>query len=161
MANFVDSSGFPVGAPDIDYESTEERADLETLREDARYFFETRSGSPPIEDLVLAFGVSPILALFLVRHADPIQSGERAGDVESWVVVGDLPFMLFETDEAPTPVVALELYCAIAQDWAERVLGDGDLSESYPIPVKPTEGNANLLLSRIEFIREKLIPLAA
>ncbi len=159
MADPVDCSRFPVGE-DIDYDSPEERKGLEQLRDDARGFIESRPWSPPIAELLLAFGVSPILALFLVRHTEPIAQGERAGDLESWVVVGDLPFMLFEPDEARTPARALELYCAIAQDWADRVLANDDLSESYPIPVAPTEEHAEMLLRRIDFIRKELIPLA-
>lgn len=78
----------------------------------------------------------------------------RVGDV-----VGDLPSICFETD-VRTPADALRLYCAIAQDWADNVLAGYDLSESYPIAVEPTRDHAEMLLSRVEFIREKLIPLA-
>jgi hypothetical protein len=68
--------------------------------------------------------------------------------------------MHFETDDARTPDVALKLYCAIAQDWADTVLEGRDLSDSYPIPVAPTREHAKMLLGRIDFIRKKLIPLA-
>lgn len=76
------------------------------------------------------------------------------------MVVGDLPSMHFETDDPPTPDVALRLYCAIAQDWADNVLEGRDLSDSYQIPVAPTREHAEMLLGRIEFIRKELIPLA-
>ncbi|MDO8377527.1 hypothetical protein [Phenylobacterium sp.] len=46
------------------------------------------------------------------------------------VVVGDLPSMHFEGDDTPTPAIALELDCAIAQDWADNVLEGRDLSEA-------------------------------
>ena len=52
----------------------------------------------------------------------------------------------------------MQLYCAIAQDWAEAVLEGRDLTESYPIPVAPTRQHAEMLLGRIDFIRENLIP---
>lgn len=68
--------------------------------------------------------------------------------------------MHFETDDAPTPSDALRLYCAIAQDWADNVLAGRDLSESYPIEVEPTAEHAQMLLSRIEFIRREMVPLA-
>jgi hypothetical protein len=76
-------------------------------------------------------------------------------------VVGDLPSMHFETDDTPTPALALQLYCAIAQDWADNVLAGRDLSESYPIPIAPTQQHAEMLLGRIDFIRQELIPRAA
>ena len=75
-------------------------------------------------------------------------------------MVGDLPSMHFETDDSPTPAIALRLYCAIAQDWADNVLAGRDLSESYPIPVAPTRDHADMLLSRVENIRKNYIPLA-
>jgi hypothetical protein len=75
-------------------------------------------------------------------------------------VVGDLPSMHFETDDARTPASALDLYCAIAQDWAENVLTGRDLSESYPIPVAPTAEHAEMLKSRIATIRQDFLPLA-
>lgn len=74
------------------------------------------------------------------------------------MVVGDLPSMHFETDDIPTPALALRLYCAIAQDWADNVLEGRDLSDSYPIEVAPTREHAEMLLGRVEFIRTKLWP---
>lgn len=105
---------------------------------------------------MLAFGVAPILALFLVRFERP----RKPEDAERWVVVGNLPPMHFETDDTPTPALALQLYCAIAQDWADNVLEGRDLSDSYPIEVAPTREHAEMLLGRIDFIRRELIPLA-
>lgn len=155
MDQLVDTSSFPTGE-NLDYESEEEVEQLEVLRAEAWRYLHTYRWAPPIADLVLAFGLAPILALFLARRGP----GTRPEDAERWVVVGNLPSMHFETDEAPTPAVALRLYCAIAQDWAENVLEGRDLSDSYPIPVAPTREHAEMLLSRIDFIRTKLIPMA-
>ena len=86
--------------------------------------------------------------------------GGKPEDRERWVVVGDVPPMHFETDDIRTPAVALQLYCAIAQDWADNVVAGRDLSDSYPIDAEPTLEHAEMLLSRIDFIRRELIPLA-
>lgn len=151
----IDTSAFPVGE-DLDYESEEEVELLKALTARAWGFVDSYRWTPPIADLVLAFGVAPIIGLYLMRF----QPGGDPRDAERWVVVGDLPSMHFETDDAPTPALALELYCAIAQDWADNVLEGRDLSESYPIPVAATREHAEMLLSRIETIRENFIPLA-
>lgn len=150
----VDQSQFPVGL-NIDYTSPEEVEGLEALRARA-WAFVDRDAHAPISEVVLAFGVAPILGLFLVRFDRP----RKPEDTERWAVVGDLPPMHFETDDTPTPALALQLYCAIAQDWADNVLAGRDLSESYPIEVAPTAEHANMLLSRVDFIRTKFIPLA-
>ncbi|MDB5447276.1 MAG: hypothetical protein JWQ97_2593 [Phenylobacterium sp.] len=154
----VDISGFPTGAPEISYDEPDDRAHLERMELDTRAYVASFSSSPPIEKVTFAFGLPPKLALFLIRYATPITRGELAGEIEQWVVVGDLPFMCFETEDAPTPSLALQLYCAIAQDWADRVLAGEDLSESYPIPVEPTREYAEMLLSRVALIREELVP---
>lgn len=104
----------------------------------------------------MAFAVAPVIGLYLMRF----EPGGKPKDVERWVVVGDLPSMHFETDDARTPGSALRLYCAIAQDWADNVLAGANLSEIYPIPVSPTREHAEMLLKRVEFIRTELIPLA-
>ena len=142
---------------DIDYESEEELYALAVFADQAKEYVERFRWAPPVRDVLLAFGVSPILALYLVRFTRPI-AGE--GDTEQWVVVGDLPTMCFETDDAPDPVAALRLYCAIAQDWADNVTANRDLSDSYPIPAPATLENAKLLYSRIKFIETELIPSA-
>jgi hypothetical protein len=155
MTYLVDTSSFPTGAG-LDYESAEEVELLEQLTADAWAFVNSYRWTPPIAGLVLAFGVAPIIGLYLMRF----EPGGDPRDAERWVVVGDLPSMHFETDDAPTPAIALQLYCAIAQDWADAVLEGRDLSDSYPIPVAPTEEHAKMLLSRIGTIRKDFIPLA-
>lgn len=155
MVALVDISGWPVGR-DIDYSSQEEAEAIKALTADAHAFVEGHNWWMPVEDLVMAFAVAPILGLYLLRLAP----GGKPEDQERWVVVGDLPPMHFETDDTPTPALALQLYCAIAQDWADNVLAGRDLSESYPIEVAPTHEYAEMLLGRIGFIRRELIPLA-
>lgn len=155
MIALVDTSGWPVGR-DIDYESEDEVEAIQALRFAAQAYVDSCRWAMPIEDLMLAFGVGPILGLYLLRFA----LGGKPEDRERWVVVGDLPSMNFETDDTPTPALALQLYCAIAQDWADNVLEGRDLSDSYPIEVAPTPEHAEMLLGRVDFIRREITPLA-
>lgn len=153
----VDTSPFPIGR-DIDYASKAEVERLAVLRDDARRFLESLRWTPPIVELILAFGVAPIAALFLARFARGIE-GEGNGDTEVWVVVGDLPSAYFVVEACPQAVEALEVYCELMEDWADNVIAGANLSESYPVSVEPTIEHAHMLKGRIEFIREKLIPL--
>jgi hypothetical protein len=155
MVKLIDTSRFPVGR-DIDYDSPDEAEAIEALTAQAHAFVHSYRWTPPIEQLTLAFGVGPLLGLYLMRF----EPGGKPEDRERWVVVGDLPSMHFETDDTPEPWLALKLYCAIAQDWADNVLAGRDLSDSYPIKVTPTAEHAQMLLDRIAFIRNELIPLA-
>ncbi|HEX3700578.1 MAG TPA: DUF4826 family protein [Phenylobacterium sp.] len=155
MVALVDTTRFPVGR-DIDYGGQDEVEAIQALTTQAHGFVNGYRWTPPIEGLTLAFGVGPILGLYLMRFAP----GGKPEDRERWVVVGDLPSMHFETDDTPTPALALQLYCAIAQDWADNVLAGADLSDSYPIDVAPTSEHAQMLLRRVDFIRTEIIPLA-
>lgn len=157
----IDTSCFQLGVPpdyDDEVEAAEEAAWLRDLAEKAVAYLQTQKWAPPVMEVLLAFGVGEVIGLFLVRFADGI-AGEGEGDTECWVVVGDLPSMAFESDMR-TPADALRLYAAIAEDWADNVLAGRDLSESYPISVAPTKEHAEMLKSRIEFIRKKLVPIA-
>ena len=116
MDMLIDASGFPFGR-DLDYESADEVERLDLMKAEAWAFVD--GDSPiPVADTVLAFGIAPMIGLFLARF----MPGGKPEDAERWVVVGDLPPMHFETDDTPTPALALRLYCAIAQDWADNVL---------------------------------------
>jgi hypothetical protein len=159
MIPLVDISGFQLGVPP-DEDADEEAPMLAALAEQASAYVESRPWAPPVGDMLLAFGVGKIIGLFLARFEYPIAVGECAGDRETWVVVGDLPPICVDTSETPTPEAALRLYCAICQDWADNVLAGASLAESYPIAAEPTAEHAQMLLSRIEFIRKKLVPLA-
>jgi hypothetical protein len=155
MIRPIDTSRFPVGQ-DIDYESEEEVEAIRALTAEAEAYVGSYRWTPPIEKLTLAFGIGPIIGLYLMRFAP----GGKPEDRERWVVVGDLPSMHFETDNTPEPWLALKLYCAIAQDWADNVLAGRDLSDSYPINAAPTKEHAQMLLDRIDFIRKEFIPQA-
>lgn len=157
MKRGIDSSSFPVGQ-DIDYQG-EEIEQLARLEQRARNFIGGHAWTLPIAEFLLAFGIAPMIGLFLVRfeHAVP---GSDGRDTELWLVAGDCPPAYFVCDEAPTPSIAREVYCELMEDWADRVLAEQDLSESYPVEAAPTTEHAEMLKSRLAFIREKLIPLA-
>jgi hypothetical protein len=149
----VDTSSFQLaGVPD-----PEEDAQLAEMEEEARDYVRTRPWSKPIREMLLAFGVSRILALFLVRFDKPIRwEGEE--DTELWVIVGDLPPAYFATDDSPNAAEALETYCVFMEDWADRILNGDSLEGAYPIAAAPTQEHARMLKSRIELIRHEIIP---
>jgi len=105
---------------------------------------------------VPAYALPPYLALFLARLVRPIRS--RGGvDTELWVVVGDLPPAYFITDDAETAPEALDTYCGLMEEWSDQVIAGGDLTHCYPVNAEPTLEHAQMLKSRVEFIRDKLI----
>jgi hypothetical protein len=153
----IDTSDFQLGVqPDDD--DPDEGPRLASLEREARAYLVSRPTWPAVQAIKLAYGVGPIIGLFLVRFVEPLK-GELEGETEQWLVVGDLPSVCFETDIAPTRALALKLYCAICEDWAETIIEGRDLSQCYPIRAAPTKEHAQMLLGRIEFIRDEIIPL--
>lgn len=120
----------------------------------------TWSSSPPIQEMVFAFGLAPIVAVFLVRFERPIERGALRGETEMWAVAGDLPEMCFETIDAPTPADALRLYCAIAWDWGQAALKRRDISQCYPIALEPTREHGEMLLGRVKTLKKSWVPIA-
>lgn len=133
-----------------------ELVDLAVLEQEARDYLLSHAWCPGIKELVPAYALPPYLALFLARLVRPIRS--RGGvDTELWVVVGDLPPAYFITDDAETAPEALDTYCGLMEEWSDQVIAGGDLTHCYPVNAEPTLEHAQMLKSRVEFIRDKLI----
>lgn len=141
-------------------EGDEEAPLFSEMEKEARDAIGAMRWSPPIESMLLAYGVGGVFALYLVKYAHPIVGGECDGDWESWVGVGNGPTIVFDTPDALTPVLGMDLYCWIAEDWADSILAGRSLAECYPIAAAPTKKHAVMLKTRVAFIREKLIPQA-
>lgn len=73
-----------------------------------------------------------------------------------WIIVGDLPSVYLDKS-VTTGKEALENYCELMQEWADNVISGRSLDECYPVPVEPTTENADLLISRISFLRRELL----
>lgn len=160
MSRLIDTSYFPIAADEIDYAEEAHAAGYADLRARAEAEVIRWRSAQPIKEMVLAFGLPPMLGLYLVRFDRPIERGELAGEIEMWAVAGDLPPMCFETTDAPTPAEALRLYCAIAWDWGRAALGRRDTSQCYPIQLEPTRELGKMLLSRVKLLRKSWIPRA-
>ena len=93
--------------------------------------------------------------MFLIHFAKPVSEA----DDYLWVVVGDLPSAYFVIDDAPSPRSAAEVYCRIMQDWINAVVSEAPLDDVFPVKADATVEMAQMLDSRLRFIREKIIPL--
>jgi hypothetical protein len=151
----VDVSGFQV-APNLVGDDAEDTAQLRTMAREAEAYLSSHHWAPPIDQLLLGYGLGGVLALFLAKFSEPLPGGE---DDCLWVVVGDLPSAYFVVDAAPNAREALSVYCELMEDWADLVLARGDLGEAFPVEAEPTEEHAEMLKSRVHFIRDRVIPI--
>jgi hypothetical protein len=111
---------------------------------------------PPVVERFLGYAVGGVVAVFLFKFSEKI----KGSDDLLWVVVGDVPSAYLVTDNAPDPPSALTVYCEMMEAWGRAVLNGSSMDEVFPIGAPATRENANMLLSRTRFIREKLIPVS-
>lgn len=151
----IDTSCFQLGAlgENDDEVDEEEEERLRSARAEARTFIESFHWAPPIKDILLAFGLTPDLSLFLVRFSRSIFAPGAQGDNEVWVTVGHWTPVYMETD-MKAPAQALELYCELLQDWAESVRDGERLEGGYPFPFSATPQNATAALKHVAIVRK-------
>ncbi|MGB8365698.1 MAG: hypothetical protein WCE20_14400 [Rhizomicrobium sp.] len=144
----------PIPVENIVGDGEEDTKLLKEMVVAARNYISSFEWSQPITAMYFAYGIGGILALFLVEFA-----GKIAGtDSRLWVIVGDLPpaYMIVEPDSCAQNI--LESYCSYMDEWVEAVKGNGDFSGVYPVAAPRTLENAEMLRSRLEFIRREIIP---
>ena len=98
------------------------------------------------------FGIYEKIGIFLFE-IEPLNDNV---DDFIWVIVGDLPSVYLDKS-ITTGQEALEQYCELMQEWADNVKSEKSLEECYPVPVDPTIENAELLNSRIAFVKRELL----
>ncbi|MGF1483115.1 MAG: hypothetical protein ACFBZ8_01995 [Opitutales bacterium] len=129
------------------------QADFWSALEAATVYIAGYGWCPPIRERYLGHLEAGKLALFLFAFETPV------GDADEylWVVVGDLPPAHFVTQAAPTPARAMDAYCTLMEDWVEAVRSGRGLESCFPIDTDPTPRQADLLLRRMDYIREEIL----
>ena len=90
----------------------EDTALLKGMYEEAASYLRGFKWCRRIAEAYFGLGIGGVVAVFLFRIEGPPEV-----DQWLWVVVGDLPPAYLVTDDAPTPAVALEVYCSLMADW--------------------------------------------
>jgi hypothetical protein len=75
-----------------------------------------------------------------------------------WVLTGDIPPAYLVTDDATDPQSAIELYEDLMQEWVDAVLAGEPTNELIPVNAPASPEFAEMLRSRLQFIRETIIP---
>ena len=131
----------------------DDTAMLITMSQDADNFITSFQWCPAISEKYFGFGIGGIIAVFLYHFDSLINQA----DDWLWVVVGDLPSAYIVVDNATSPQNVMECYCELMEDWADHIMSNNSTEGCYPVKAIPTKENAELLLSRIEFIRREIL----
>jgi hypothetical protein len=134
-------------------EDQDETNQLHASLQEARKYILSQKWCRSIRKEWFGIGVGGVVGVFLFEL-----EGAPGVDNALWVISGDLPPAYLVTDSSPTPVSALETYCALMQDWVDAVRGKGQLADAFPVSAKPTRKNASNLEARIKLLRDEIIP---
>jgi hypothetical protein len=141
-------------ASQVTGEDAEETALLQEMLRHATEYVTNFRWCPPIDQVYFGCGVGGILAVFLFHFRQRI----HGTDEWLWIVEGDLPAAYIVLDRACDPPSAVEVYCQLMQDWAKAVLEKRSVNVVFPVKAPPTPENAQNLMKRLNFIRQRLLP---
>jgi hypothetical protein len=105
-------------------------------------------------------GWAGILAVFFFE----IVPGEAA-DRAVWVITGDLPPAYMDVESCPNGAAAIDGYISAMEGWIEAAMEGGPVEGLIPVyyinsfnPMPPTREHAGLLRSRLDFLKERILP---
>jgi len=98
-----------------------------------------------------------VLGVFLFR-IDPARDGV---DEWLWVVVGNLPEAYITSEDCPNAALALERYIGALEDWVEAAENGDSVLDLIPVNVPATPEWAAELNGRLEFLKDRILPLHA
>jgi hypothetical protein len=99
------------------------------------------------------WGIPRVLSVCLFE----IEPASSHVDRWLWTVTGDVPQAYLVTDDARNPREALEAYVFEMRRWVGKVRAHEDLAGVIPVDVPPTEENADLLESRLNFTETEIL----
>jgi hypothetical protein len=133
-------------------EDAEETALLREMLMEAAKFIRTFRWCGAVKESYFGLGVGKVVAVFLFKITP-----ERNADEYVWVVVGDLPPAYVSIDHARTAAGALDAYIGAMQQWVDAVTEGRSVKELIPVNVSPTKEYAEMLRSRLKFLRKEIL----
>jgi len=126
---------------------------LYDLAERAKTYISSFKWAVGIKEGFLANGFDGILGVFLFKI---VPESEKVDEL-LWVICGDIPPAYLVTDCAKTGLEALALYVEEMQKWVDAVFSGAFVNDLIPVNVAPDEEYAEMLLTRLNFIREEIL----
>ena len=132
----------------------EYQKELDELADSVISFLLNHQWCLTVEKIRLTYHMSSKVAVFIVGITREENSKEPN---DLWIIAGDIPTVCLERLDGEVSLNALETYIDLMRDWVECYKEGGDLSECYPIEVKPSDEIVEMLESRMDFIEDELL----
>ena len=126
---------------------------LKQMLEEAKNYVLSFTWCEGIEASYFGLGVGGVVAVFLFR----ITHSRTDVDDWVWVVVGDLPPAFITCENAPNAACALDGYIGAMKDWVDAIRRGVSVSELIPVNAPATPEYADMLESRLQFLRTKIL----
>ncbi len=140
----------------------EECDSLKNMAREALSFLQWHSWCKIVKQGYLDIGWPGILAIFYFE----IEPASASADDTLWVVVGDIPPAYIDTVSCPTAALALSGYLNAMQEWMDHISTQQPVDNLIPVyrrhsllRMPPTRESAQLLQTRLDFIRTQLLPI--
>ena len=135
-----------------------ESSEVKELAARAVAFVEGFAWCERVTGCFLGFAIAGVLGVFRIEL---VPAPDRGADPTVWVVVGDLPPAYLVFEEGDTWQDALGGYADEMQRWVDAVRAGESLDEVIPVNVPPTTEHADMLASRLQFLRDRLVSVDA
>jgi hypothetical protein len=135
-------------------ETPEETEAIQALAKRAESYLLSHSWCVGVQKQFTALAFPRVFGLFLFQ----IVPSRTDVDQWLWVLTGDIPPAYLVTDDATDPQSAIELYEDLMQEWVDAVLAGEPTDELIPVNAPASPEFAEMLRSRLQFIRETIIP---
>lgn len=141
-------------------EEDEETALVGELLATAHDFIESFTWCIAVRESYVGLAIGGVVGVFLLR----IEPTEEDVDDWLWVAIGDIPPAYLVLDGAPNPASALDAYIGEMELWVEAVSKGEPVDDVIPVlnaggaeSLDPTREHAEMLASRLRFLRERVL----
>lgn len=138
---------------DVARSATTEQGSLAAMAAEAKEFLLSHQWCRSIRRGYLDKGWEGILGVFWFE----IEPSQEQVDTSMWVIVGDVP-PAYICNDNPNGRSALEAYTEEMQRWIEAAMTGRPVDDLIPVNVPPQKESAEMLASRLDFIRKELLP---
>jgi len=128
-------------------------ADVPALAAAAERFLAGQRWCARVLRVTPVFAVAGVLGVFRCS----LVPSDPAADVMVWVVVGDLPPAYLAHEPGDSWQDALRGYAEEMGEWVSAVGTGASVDDLIPVNVPATREYADMLASRLEFIRTRLV----
>jgi hypothetical protein len=128
-------------------------ADVPALAAAAERFLAGQRWCARVLRVTPVFAIAGVLGVFRCS----LLPSDPTADVMVWVVVGDLPPAYLVHEPGDSWQDALRGYVDEMGRWVAAARAGAPVDDLIPVSVAPTAGHADMLASRLEFIRTELV----